>query len=176
MPTDRKPLHRAHRSRLDSEAEMELWLGPGHRGSVFEGKAQRQWAWTQHRDRLMAVWGKYGRRPWAWWAYEAHVPHPGNHEASTLYEMGVLSDEERAELEHWWREQYLRAWGPHFFHCEGPGRLFEGPIARRKHYAWADVPKSLLMQWTKERPRGRKIIRELEEASPAETTASESAA
>jgi hypothetical protein len=32
------------------------------------------------------------------------------------------------------------------------------------------------VQWTKERRRRRKVIREFEEASPAETTASEPAA
>ena len=109
MPTDRKPLHRAHRSRLDSDQELDLWLGPSHRGSAFESEAQRQWAWTQHRDRVMAVWGKHGKRPWAWWRYESGRAHPGDREASTLYEMGVLAPEERAELERWWRGQFERA-------------------------------------------------------------------
>jgi hypothetical protein len=167
VPTDRKPLHRAHRSRLDGDAEMELHLGPGHRGSVFENEAQRQWAWTQHRDRLMQQYARGGKRPWAWWRYEAQVPHPGDRQASTLYEMGQLGDEERHELEHWWREQYLRAWDPHFFHCEGPGRFFHGAPARRRHFAWADIPAEFVKQWSAEYRRRRRTIRQLAETVTA---------
>ena len=167
MPTDRKPLHRAHRSRLDSDQEMELWLGPSHRGSAFESEAQRQWAWTQHRDRVMAVWGKHGKRPWAWWRYESGRAHPGDREASTLYEMGVLAPEERAELERWWRGQFERAQAPDFWLCLGPGRFLEDAPARRAHYKWADVPRELLKEWTRERRRRSRTIRELETMSPA---------
>jgi hypothetical protein len=161
MPTDRKPLHRAHRSRLDGDQEMELWLGPNHRGSAFESEAQRQWAWTQHRDRLMVIWGKHGKRPWAWWRYEAGRPHPGDRQASTLYEMGVLSDEERAELIRWWSEQFERTYAAHFFFCRGPGRILEGAPARAAHLSWADCPRKLVTQWSKERQRRDRTIRKL---------------
>jgi hypothetical protein len=153
MPTERKPLHRAHRNRLDGDAEMELWLGPGHRGSEFESETERQWAWTQHRDRLMTMFSKHGKRPWAWWRYESGRSHPGNHQASTLYEMRILGVEERAALERWWREQFERAWRPGFFHCEGPGAFFHGPEAQRKHFAWADIPSALVEEWAEERRR-----------------------
>ena len=176
MATNRTPIRHPHRSRLSPEQEMELWLGPSHRGSAFGSREELEQAWLKHRDRLMTAWAKNGKRPAVWWELEAPFPRPSEHEQSALYEANLLEPEERVELEQWWREQYLRAWGPHFFHCEGPGRIFEGPIARRKHYAWADVPKSLLVQWTKERRRRRKVIREFEGASPAETTASEPAA
>ena len=168
MATNRTPIRHPHRSRLSPEQEMELWLGPSHRGSAFGSREELEQAWLKHRDRLMTAWAKNGKRPAVWWELEAPFPRPFEHEQSALYEANLLEPEERIELEHWWREQYLRAWGPHFFHCEGPGRIFEGPIARRKHYAWADVPKSLLVQWTKERRRRSRTTRELEATTPAE--------
>src|SRR5262249_13717056 len=33
--------------------EMELWLGPSHRGSAFSDDEARRRAWFDHRDRLM---------------------------------------------------------------------------------------------------------------------------
>jgi hypothetical protein len=106
-----------------------------------------------------------GKRPWAWWRYESGRSHPGNHQASTLYEMGVLSDEERAKLERWWREQFDRAWRPGFFHCEGPARFFAGANGRRRHFAWADIPRELLQQWSAERRRRSRAIRKREAAA-----------
>jgi hypothetical protein len=80
-----------------------------------------------------------------------------------------VTGEEIAELEAWWREQFDRAWAPHFFHCDGPGKIFDGPIGRKKHYRWADIPRGLLKQWSAERRRRGKVIRKLETAasSPA---------
>jgi hypothetical protein len=148
---------------------MFLLYGPADRwDSAFADEAEACEAWNYHRARILSHY-RSGRRPWAWWAYEAHVPHPGNHQASTLYEMGLLGAEERAELEHWWREQYLRAWSPRFFHCEGPGRIFEGAPARRAQYRWADIPKSLLAQWTKERRRRGKRVRALKVVGAVES-------
>ena len=170
MPTDRKPLHRAHRSRLDAEQEMELWLGPSHRGSAFGSESERVAAWLKHRDRLMTAWAKHGKRPDGWWRYESPVPRPRfGTEQSTLYEMELLAPEERAELETRWREQFERAWDTNFFHCEGPGRFFHGAPARKRHYKWADIPASLLAEWSAARRRRGKIVRTLAEpASPAE--------
>ena len=68
-----------------------------------------------------------------------------------------------------WREEFVRAQAADFFHCEGPGRFLKGAPARRQHYEWADVPKSLLVQWTKERRRRSRTTRELEATSPAES-------
>lgn len=80
---------------------------------------------------------------------------------SVLYEADLLEPEERAALVEWWRGQFERAWEPHFFICEGPGRFFSGAIGRRKHYAWADIPASLLTEWTTQRRRRGKTIRKL---------------
>jgi hypothetical protein len=140
---------------------MELWLGPSHRGSAFGSREELEQAWVTHRDRLMALWGKHGQRPAAWWEFEAPFPRPYKRERSKLYEAGLLDEVERAELETWWREQYLRAWDPHFFHCEGPGRLFSGAVGRRKHYAWADIPTELVKKWSAEYRRRSRIIRRI---------------
>jgi hypothetical protein len=84
---------------------LELWLGPGPSGSSFESDEHRRVAWFRHRDKLMRLWGKDGRRPLGWWWYEA--PAKGlrftgskTHERSILWETpGVLSEDERAQLE-----------------------------------------------------------------------------
>jgi hypothetical protein len=63
VPTNRKFVRRHLRRELTWEEEMELWLGPSHRGSLFASREDLQQAWLANRDRLMAVWGKHGRRP-----------------------------------------------------------------------------------------------------------------
>jgi hypothetical protein len=134
--------------------ELELWLGPSHRGSAFGSRGELHAAWLRHRDRIMAAWAKNGRRPQGWWEFEAPFPHPDYEcERSTLYEAGLLGEEEKAELAAWWREQFERTFKPHFFVCDGPGRIFEGAVARRKHFAWADIPRRLIDEWTRERQR-----------------------
>jgi hypothetical protein len=147
VPTERRPLHRAHRSRLDGEAEMELQLGPSHRGSVFESEADRQWAWSQHRGRLMELFARNGRRPWAWWIYEAGRPHPGDRQASTLYEMEQLAGEELEECLGFWRAQFDRSFDRDFFYTERPGQFCTGWQARERHFEWADIPPVLLAEW-----------------------------
>ena len=109
MPTERKPLHRAHRSRLNADQEMELWLGPGHRGSAFAGETHRAWAWTRHRDRLMELFARNGKRPWGWWRFEAPFPFPGQREQAALFEAGFLTEAEVAELTAMWRKDFERA-------------------------------------------------------------------
>ena len=165
MATNRQVRH-PHRGRLNHAQEMDLALRPGSRWDRLRKRdSSANGAWTQHRDRVMAVWGKHGKRPWAWWRYELGRAHPGDREASTLYEMGVLAPEERAELERWWRGQFERAQAPDFWLCLGPGRFLEGAPARRAHYKWADVPRELLKEWTRERRRRSRTIRELETAA-----------
>jgi hypothetical protein len=149
---------------------MELWLGPGHRGSAFGSREELQAAWLMHRERLMQLWAKGGKRPAAWWEFEAPFPRPFEHEASALYAADLLGEQERAELVSRWRREFERAQRPGFFYCGGPGCIFEGAIARRKHYRWADIPKSLLVQWTKERGRRRRTIRKLATTTVEETT------
>ena len=55
-----------------------------------------------------------------------------------------------------WREEFERAQAPGFTFCigeRGDGRgaqWLTGQAAREAHYAWADVPRSLIAKWTKE--------------------------
>jgi hypothetical protein len=146
---------------------MELWLGPSHRGSAFGSREEMHQAWLRHRDRLMGAWAKHGKRPAGWWEFEAPFPRPFEREQSTLFEANLLDPEERAELVAWWHREFERAWEPHFFHVDGPNRVFEGAVARRKHWNWADIPASLLKEWTARRRRRGRAISELAKALPA---------
>src|SRR5215469_370777 len=136
MPTNRKYLRRSHRTTMTATQEMELWLGPGSNGSSFESDEHRREVWVRYRDKVMRQWGKHGRRPYAWWYYESaafgvgHGRHPGAHERSILFEFpefaSVLTPEERAELEAYWRREFDRSWDEHFFFCAGPDKNFTG--------------------------------------------------
>jgi len=136
-------------------AEMELWLGPSpHLPPAFDSDEHARAAWIQHRDRMMEQHGSHGRRPLAWWAFEAgELRWPGrDRERSTLYGAGLLAEGEREELLRYWREQFDRAHDPNFFHCGGPGKILHGAAARREHYRWADIPPALVEAWSAEHP------------------------
>ena len=91
-----------------------------------------------------------GRR-WAdWWA-DAGLAYPGrDREQSTLFELGALSEDEAAALVASWREQFDRANEPGFAFCMGTTGWLTGRAAKRAHYAWYDVPQSLVEKWTAE--------------------------
>jgi hypothetical protein len=147
--------NRTSRGVLHSAAEMDLWLGPSpYLAPAFDSDEQRRELWFRHREQMMEQFGSRGRRPQAWWRYEAgELRWPGrDRERSTLYEAGLLGEEERAELLAYWREQFDRAHDPGFFHCGGPGQFLEGEAARRAHFAWADIPPALVEAWSAERP------------------------
>jgi hypothetical protein len=169
MGTNRTIVRRHRWGELTHEQEMELWLGPSHRGPAFGSEDERRVAWIRHRDRLMTAWAKHGRRPHGWWLYESPIPRPRyDTEQSTLYVAGLLTEQERAELIAWWREQYDSAWSPHFSHCEGPGRFFKDAPGRRRHLRWADIPTQLLREWNAARRRRARTIRKLEKEPLAE--------
>jgi hypothetical protein len=161
MATNRNLVRRPYRGQLNHWQEMELWLGPSHQGSAFSSEDERRAAWLRNRDKLMAAWAKHGKRPDGWWSYESPIPRPREGtEQSSLFEAGLLTESESSELLADWHEQFERAYRPDFFHCDGPGRFFNGAVARRKHFEWADIPKRLIRQWTEERRwRSRKLER-----------------
>jgi hypothetical protein len=147
---------------LTGQQEMELWLGASDAGSSFASEKQRQAAWIQHRDRLMALWGCHGRRPMAWWQYEAPpaMYHPGpDYEKSSLFEADLLTETERVELVANWRREFDRAQQPNFSHCLGPGKFLDGDAAREAHYRWADIPDTLVEAWSAERQQNQKESR-----------------
>jgi hypothetical protein len=147
---------------LSATAEMELWLGPSPRlGSEFSSREEVAAAWAIHGERLLQRWGCHGRRPQGWWAFAAPFPYPGfDVERSTLYENGLLTEEEARELEGYWREEFEGTYRPEFFFCAGPGEIYRGEVARRKHFEWADVPAVLVERWTEERQQAKKLAPE----------------
>ena len=164
MPTNRRYVRHARRGRLNHAEEMALIYGPDPRWDAFDTDEEARTAWAQHRERLLAGC-RHGRRPMAWWTLESPVAFPGyEHQQATLFEADLLEPEERAALVEWWHNQFERAWDPNFFHCAGPGKFFHGAIARRKHYAWADIPASLRKEWTAQRRRRGQTIGRLAKA------------
>jgi hypothetical protein len=130
--------------------EEELWLGANsRRGSTFANDAERRRLWEVHRKRLLDRWGVEGRRPQAWWRYDAlNIPYPGYAcERSTLYEHGLLDKAEARALVAEWHAEFKRAMQPNFFFIAGPGEIYHDAIAREKHFAWADIPSALVQQW-----------------------------
>jgi hypothetical protein len=134
--------------------EMELWLGPSHHGSAFASDDERRCLWVANRDLLMRRWGQDGRRPQAFWKYDSPIPFPGPaRERSTLYEHGLLGAAEARALVADWRAEFKRAMQPNFFYIARPGEIYQGAVARQKHFAWADIPRALLQQWEAARQR-----------------------
>ena len=170
MPTNRVPVRRLRRD-LSHDQEMSLWLGDHPYRPAFGSEQERRAAWVRHRDRLMVAWAKHGKRPAGWWDYESPVSRPDyEREQSTLYEAELLSETERAELLAEWRREFERAHEPYFFHCDGPGAVYDGAAARRRHYAWAGIPRSLLTQWTAERRHRSRTIHKLKTAAELPAT------
>jgi hypothetical protein len=133
---------------------QELWLGPGHNGSVFESREELLAAWEQHRAEVMRLWGSHGRRPMAWWEFDAGDPeHPGrDRERSVLWRANVLSEAERGEVESEWREAYDAAKG-------------KAALERRAAYRFADIPDELVERWQGARKRRRRRPAAVEEAA-----------
>lgn len=175
MPTSRTYIRRPHRHRLSHAQELDLWLGSGPQycPHPFDSDEERREAWAKHRNWLMALFANHGRRPMAWWQYEAPIFYPGyDREQSTLYEAGLLAEAEKAELLAEWRRYFEKALEPGFSHCIGHARpqdtfatWLHGAAAKRAHYAWADIPRALVKAWTGEYRRRAKTIRKLAETN-----------
>jgi hypothetical protein len=159
-------------SQLTPDQEMHLWLGCGPRSNLrpFASEEARRAAWIDHRDYLMGMFSSPGRRPQAWWAYEASIAFPGiERQASTLYAAGILGEAEKAALEAGWRREFDEAQDPDFWICLGPGEMLEGAAARRAHYRDVDIPPELVKRWTAERRRQARTIRQLQDAAECES-------
>jgi hypothetical protein len=130
MSTNRTYLRPSRRGGLSGEQEFSLLYGHETRwAGAFADDDERRDAWIRHRERLLAPY-QHGRRPMGWWDYEASIPFPGyERQQSALFEAGLLSETEAHELLAWWREQFERTFEPHFFFCDGPGKIFNGAVA-----------------------------------------------
>jgi hypothetical protein len=169
MPTNETPLHRPNRLALSREEHDSLQYGdlPGRPG--FASDEERRAGWFAHRDRLL-MHCSHGQRPRAWWDFECPVPYPGRDYApAALFEAGLLTEPEVAELTAGWRRDFERAQDPRFMFCVGFARSSDtsahwlaGAAARKALYRWSGIPKALVRKWTAERRRRSKAIRELE--------------
>jgi hypothetical protein len=94
------------------------------------------------------VLSRKARENIARWNYESPVPFPGlRRQRSTLYEHGLLSAAEARALVAEWHAEFKRAMQPNFFYIAGPGEIYQGVLARQKHFAWAHIPSVLVQQW-----------------------------
>jgi hypothetical protein len=131
---------------------------------AFASKEEYEATWWAHRDELMQDRAA-GRRPMGWWHVEARRPYPGyDFEKQYLFEHKLVDKAERAELLKEWREQFAKAQQPNFTHTMGPGRIFKGEEARAAHYAWANIPVTLIKKWEAERSPADEVI---EQPTPA---------
>jgi hypothetical protein len=122
--------------------------------SAFASAEEARCYWIEHRVRLLEALARNGRRPHGWWCFDddaAGLHYDRDTERSVLYEAGELGPEEEAELLADWHHEFVRSNDPSFRVCLGPGRFLHGEAARRAHYAWADIPLSLVAEWSVER-------------------------
>src|SRR5262249_45363545 len=116
---------------------LELWVGPGADGSLLRTRAELQDASLRKRDVGMQLYAHDGRRPQAWWEFEADDDYPGHdHERSWLYENGHLGEDEKRKLVRYWRREFDAAFDPGFFIAIEPDKFLEGARARREHFKW----------------------------------------
>jgi hypothetical protein len=89
-----------------------------------------------------------------WWEFEAgSLKHPGYfRERSVLWRAGVLSQEERSELELQWQMDF-----------DSVQRL--DARTRREHYEYHDIPAELIEQWQAERRRRKRQSAPVAEAA-----------
>jgi hypothetical protein len=143
---------------LTSGQIQELWLGPSHNGSYFGSREELEQAWEQNRNEVMRLFANNGRRPRAWWCFDApslNLKYPGyDREQSYLFEAGVLSEAECAELLRSWRRKFEQAQTPGFDLNDGE-RILIGDRARAAHFEWAGIPRALVEQWSAEHPARR---------------------
>jgi hypothetical protein len=136
----------------------ERWsLTVGDYGDVFASDDERRAAWQRHRDELLAE-SRAGRRPAAWWDYDAEIARPNGDDCQepALYKAGLLSESELAELMPWWREQYDEAYELSFEFCTGQDEQrqavwLKGAAAKRAQYKWAGIPPEIIKRWNSRR-------------------------
>jgi hypothetical protein len=162
MPTNRGPLYHSRRG-LSAAQEMAFWLGTP---ATFASEAEARELWFVHRERLLELFGRPGRKVMGWWKYEAPehgLTWPGrDRERSTLFAANLLTEAERAELVSMWRREFEHAQRPNFSLTLSPERILRGQAARAAHFKWCDIPRALLKEWRSQR---RRRIQELETAA-----------
>ena len=92
---------------------------------------------------MMELFAHNGRRPLAWWRFEAPFKYPGfNLERSSLWAAGLLGAAEARALEQDWREEFDRS--------REAGFTFQGLSGWDAHITYLvfhDVPPELAEAW-----------------------------
>jgi hypothetical protein len=153
---------------LSLEELQELWLGPHPTtGSCFCSREELVAAWAAGRDVVMRLWGSHGRRPAGFYEFEYDGQRPAYAvERSTLWRANVLSEAERAELEREWKVEFAKAQAPGFMVSVSDSQILKGAAARERHFRWADIPSTLVEQWSAEHPVRRRGRKRTESALP----------
>jgi hypothetical protein len=147
---------------LSWEELLALTVGPKYDSADPDGERWRP-LWESHQQEVMTRFSGPGRRPWAWWRFDA--PEPRNDELTESYQLANLDELTDAEIKILtpeWRRHFDRSFDPDFFYCRGPDDFLEGEEAREALYAWAGIPRAILDQWTTKRERQAKVIRKLQ--------------
>src|SRR5262245_821768 len=96
MPTKRRFLRRELRGAFTVDKHFELHFGlPSGLETAFIDETDRYQTWQWYRRELLA-YCRPGKRPAAWWEYEAGVEQPVDNATAVqfLYDAGALSERE----------------------------------------------------------------------------------
>ena len=126
---------------------QEMWLGPNAGGSNFASTEELRGAWERGRATVMRLWANNGRRPMAWWCFDAPglgLKWPGyDRQQSYLFEHNALEETECVALVAYWRAEFEQA------------STLNNAGERKAHLDWADVPGSLRRRWSASARRRR---------------------
>jgi hypothetical protein len=141
---------------LSAGQKMELIYGPNSSlGSLFKSREELVQAWAACRDELLER-ANAGRRPAGFYEFEFDGRRPPyDTERSTLWRMGLLTADEKAELEREWKAAFQEAQPDDFTLNDGGGEILRGDCARAAHYAHHNIPRELLRRWEKAERRRR---------------------
>jgi hypothetical protein len=152
MPANRTP--RRRRPRLTIDQRFSLTVGADVYPKAFGSDAERRQAWAQWREHMLSTC-RYGKRPAAWWNYEAPFAPPADRhlKPAMLFASKLLPPREAKQLHDYWRARYEQAYenGEGFVHCLGPDEWLHGDAARRAHFRMYGILPALVEQWEQER-------------------------
>ena len=134
---------------------QELWLGAHPTtGSHFRSREELVAAWEAGRAVVMRLWGSHGRRPMAWWEFDAgDLKHPGyDRERSTLWRPACSPNRSAPSSRPSGGGSSSTRTGP--ISSSAPAaRFFMATPPVQAHLAWADVPIELAQRWAAARRR-----------------------
>jgi hypothetical protein len=169
MTTNRSPIS-GRRRHLTLPQRWSLTGGASMDPDAFHSDQERREAWERWRDYFLAPDRcRFGKRPQAWWDYDAPIAKPEDDafEAATLHQAGLLGEDERAELEKYWRARFEQSFEPHFGVSLRPGEWLNGDDAKERHYRTYGILPELVRKWTAERRRREQQIADLQSPKPA---------